>query len=78
MGTEAYLIQSGFLRIPLPDGTELTRSAGECVGEIAMITKGPRSTSVFAVTFVEAYTLSQHDFLEVRRRAWLGGEAAQP
>ena len=64
LGSEAYLIQSGFLHIPLPDGTLLTRGAGECVGEIAMITKGPRSTSVIAATHVEAYSLSQADFLE--------------
>jgi CRP-like cAMP-binding protein len=64
-GSEAYLIQSGVVRIPLPGGSELMRTAGECVGEIAMITAAPRSSSVIAVTFVEAYSLEQADFLRV-------------
>ena len=37
-GLDAYLIQSGVVRIPLPDGSELRRSSGECIGEVAMIT----------------------------------------
>ena len=65
-GSEAYLIQSGVVRIPLKDGSTLRRSAGECIGEIAMITAAPRSSSVIADTFVEAYSLEQKDFLQAR------------
>ena len=65
LGTEAFLIQDGVVSIPLPDGSTLFRGAGECVGEIAMITAGPRSTSVIAHSFVESYKLTREDFLEV-------------
>ena len=65
VGSDAYLIQSGVVSIPLPDGSTLSRSAGDCVGEIAMITSAPRSSSVIAETYVEAYMLSQSSFLQV-------------
>ena len=67
---ELYVILAGTVRVELHDGTgqifnltELT--AGNLIGERAVLTDEPRTADVRAITEVHAVRLSKHDFKEL-------------
>jgi len=68
MGSQAYLIQSGLVSVFIKkDGKEieLTRlQAGQIVGEMAMVSDGPRTASVRAITEVNVIVIGRQQFEE--------------
>ncbi|MBW3663762.1 MAG: cyclic nucleotide-binding domain-containing protein [Actinobacteria bacterium] len=61
-GAEAFIIQSGTVRLE-HDGVLLTRlGAGEIVGEFALIDQRPRSATAVAETDVALLVLSTREF----------------
>jgi CRP-like cAMP-binding protein len=77
-GDRMVLIANGDVRssIRLPNGTEQTLShsgSGDVVGEIALLTRGPRSATVTAVTPLRGWTLDRNGFDLLR---WDPREAA--
>lgn len=68
IGSQAYLIQSGLVSVFIKkDGKEieLTRlQAGQIVGEMAMVSDGPRTASVRAITEVNVIVIGRQQFEE--------------
>jgi CRP/FNR family cyclic AMP-dependent transcriptional regulator len=72
-GDAAYIVRSGRVAILLAtdDGRELVISelgAGECFGELALLTEAPRSASVLARTSCELIRLPRAEFLQELER----------
>jgi CRP/FNR family cyclic AMP-dependent transcriptional regulator len=73
MGDAAYIVRSGRVAILLTtdDGRELVineMGAGECFGELALLTEAPRSASVLARTSCELIRLPRAEFLQELER----------
>lgn len=72
-GDAAYVIRSGALAVLLTtlDGRELVINelhAGECIGELALLTNTPRSASAFAMEDTELVRLPRTEFLSELER----------
>ena len=62
VGDRFYLIDSGTVRIGLPEGEKVS-GAGGYFGEIALLRDVPRTATVTAVTATRLYALERADFL---------------
>ena len=63
-----FFIGAGEIATILANGTELSRrAAGDCVGEIALLSGGRRTAHCVALTFTECFTLSSFNFRDVLR-----------
>lgn len=63
-GDAVYLVVDGRLRVESDGMTLITRQRGDCVGEIALIDKGPRSAAAVAETPVRLLRWERRDFQE--------------
>ena len=59
---EAFVILSGEGEVTVDGKPVATLGPGDCVGEIALLDKGPRSASVVATTPIEALVLDPREF----------------
>jgi len=67
-----YLIASGTVKVSVPEegGQEVVialHRGGDVFGEISLFDEGPRSATVTAMTETMAFTLANHDFMDVLR-----------
>ena len=67
-GDSLYIIESGSVKIvlPSPEGEEgaiiATLGRGDFFGELALLTRQPRSASIRAVDYCNLYTLEKREF----------------
>lgn len=59
---EAFVILSGEGEVTVDGNVVATVGPGACVGEIALLDRGPRSASVVATTDLEALVLDPREF----------------
>jgi CRP-like cAMP-binding protein len=76
VGDRFYLVESGRVRIELPDG-EKQSGAGDYFGEIALLRDVPRTATVTAETATRLYALERDDFLAAVTGHALAEAAAQ-
>ena len=62
VGDAVYLVKEGRLRLESDGMTVITRSCGDCVGEIALIDDEPRSAAAIADTPVKLLRWERRDF----------------
>ena len=68
-GNEMYFVVRGDLEVQVEDGTRVsTLSDGDFFGEIALFADAPRTATVVALTYCDAYVLSRSSFQYIARR----------
>lgn len=68
-GEEAFVIASGTAEATLRGEPVATFDAGQIVGEMSLLDKGPRSATVVAVTDLEVLVLDSRGFYSLLREA---------
>ena len=73
VGTEAYLIRSGYVAITKTDSGQTielaTRGPGEIIGEMALLDEKPRSATIVAKSQVEAEVITRSDLRKMLENA---------
>lgn len=64
-GREAFLLLDGEVEIRLRGHLVATRAAGDLIGEMALLSHGPRSATVRARTTVRALAIDAADFAQI-------------
>lgn len=68
-GDEMFFVVRGELEVLMQDGTPVsTMGDGDFFGEIALFTDAPRSATVVALTYCDAYVLSRTSFQYIARK----------
>lgn len=64
-GDALYIVESGTVTIKREGGPPITRQLGECIGEMALLDRAPRSSTVVADSDVRLLRLAEEDFRKI-------------